>query len=114
MTLNGKYQARCKSGYVMDSTKKHCRRMCSRGELLCADCQTAVVIAGPPVSRWTRFANAVRALGDIFEPAETIYAIVNRDLVPPTKAVRALGDIFEPAETIYAIVNRDLVPPARY
>jgi len=53
-------------------------------------------------------------LGDIFEPAETIYAIVNRDLVPPTKAVRALGDIFEPAETIYAIVNRDLVPPARY
>jgi hypothetical protein len=36
------WSARCKSGFTFDG--KPCRRPCSRGELLCADCATAVVV----------------------------------------------------------------------
>lgn len=37
-----RYQARCKSGYVMDSTGHECRRMARRGMLMCDECLAGV------------------------------------------------------------------------
>lgn len=40
------WTARCKSGFTFNG--RACRRACSRGELLCADCATAEVIPASP------------------------------------------------------------------
>jgi hypothetical protein len=45
--ITGRYQARCKSGYIMQSTGKECGRMASRGQLRCSACATAEVIHHP-------------------------------------------------------------------
>ncbi len=50
---SARYQARCKSGYVMSSTGHTCNRMASRGQLLCNDCATAVVIPSQPTHGYT-------------------------------------------------------------
>lgn len=47
------WTARCKSGYVLDSTGRPCSRPAPRGMLLCADCLDAEVI--PMTARsWMR------------------------------------------------------------
>lgn len=51
------WTARCKSGYTFGG--KPCRRICSRGELLCGDCRTAVVV--PDLPRLRRPVLAVMA-----------------------------------------------------
>ncbi len=48
--LNGRYQARCKSGYTFNGNP--CQRMSSRGSLLCADCHSAVVVDTVMAHSW--------------------------------------------------------------
>ena len=65
--LHGRYQARCKSAYVMASTGHACGRMASRGELLCGECATAVIVqAKSEVSAWViTSARMVQALASV-------------------------------------------------
>jgi len=59
--LPKQYQARCKSGYTFNG--KPCRRMCSRHEIMCADCQSAiVVVVDSPAGFMARLANRVREM----------------------------------------------------
>lgn len=47
--ISGRYSARCMSGYRMDSTDdtggRVCKRMASRGSMLCGECSRAVIVA---------------------------------------------------------------------
>jgi hypothetical protein len=58
------WSARCKSGYVLDRRRGRptvCKQVCSRGELLCGDCATAVVVPDAvTVSVWGRMLGALR------------------------------------------------------
>ena len=41
LLASGRYYQTCRSGYVLDSTGRECRRMCARHMLMCADCLAA-------------------------------------------------------------------------
>jgi hypothetical protein len=63
MNTTSKWMARCKSGYVMESTDRPCSAMCSRGQLLCSGCATAQPVEPEPTVRMWGFAECATAVG---------------------------------------------------
>jgi hypothetical protein len=71
------WAARCRSGYQFERLEgrrrvwRPCRRVCSRGELLCGDCATAVAV--PTVAREGWVARTLKSMAAAVRPRPELF-----------------------------------------